>query len=429
MKILLLIAWISFFFIFYLFSKIPYIQGWIVQNVFLEAQLYFFASLACVFLVFTYYSHSTTKNNQEEPEDDNILSIRESLPSKYRLSLTMKTFFQKYVYYIGCVFLYISIFLLFQLFLPDNAPTSQVFLCINILLIGIYIFKKDADLLRDTIILNAGIVSVYYIGVDIWYLLGNVYQFHWQDIANILCVCLSYIAFLRLPQARLFTPVVSSYAVIFLYITGITFLTLQFGNAFLWIGILVFIGSCIFLFFTDEVADWFQVSRKIVRTWGIGSSYMFFPCAYYYMFDVWGSMGVLFCLLLWLIVFLQYEFHERFENYVSLFFCTLWTGMILLYLYKNIVWPENMQTYYVYFFWIVSIGILIWDGKIQDTHTYDTYFYHIISLLVNICCIFSFFFFSDVSILTGAIFLLFESLYFFASYYSLNRNTHERHIS
>jgi len=181
MYALLSLLWVSFFFIFFLFSRVPDFEWYFLGSLFIEANLYIlFSLLACFFV----YRHSMDTSNREDENIENTwLSLL--LPESSEIKDFFIDFFSAYIYYIAGSLLYIAIYLIFSAFF-SNLDISFIFLILNSFVICLYFLVKKSGLWKDLVIVNLLLISLYYIFVHILYLLGFSDIFWVIDALNII---------------------------------------------------------------------------------------------------------------------------------------------------------------------------------------------------------------------------------------------------
>ena len=142
-------------------------------------------------------------------------------------------------------------------------------------------------------------------------------------------------------------------------------------------------ASIIFLSFTQIISQRLHVSLIFLRTWGVLYAYIFLILASTFIFQenttslfiAIGSISMLYIL---------YQFHIYFENYLSLLFSlfAFFTSTLLFY---NISLSDIQEKEFLYvYFFSVSFIVLFFDGVRKQARKFDTYIYHITSLIVNV---------------------------------------------
>lgn len=415
MKFLLFFLWIVFFFIFFLFSQISHPSESLFGNLFLEANFYIVCAFLIIFL--TWKSEKTlyrkSGNNFEDEE------VRGMAISKKELLDFIKSFFWKYIYYIAIFLFYIA----FWLFLEASiwgVTFSQMFFYSNIFVLWIYFIENRFELFQDLLRVNTICISLFYIILQILFVTWYYQIFTWHDIWNIFLLYILFFFFLRLSRVYKHLPTLYSYFFIFLFFTLTCSIELAFGGAFIWAGIISFLMSVIFFSKTLSISKYLNIDVDTTRTWGLVYCYIF-VLFWWYIVVTQHLFTPIFILLLSISYFFLISFHKEFRSYISLF---MWLISVFLtiygvYLYITPTIYEN-PFMYVIFFLLSLLYILLWNFY---TYKYglEKYFFHGFSILVNLAWIIFFLFSQEVSILKLSILFWWESLYFFFSYYILNR--------
>lgn len=178
MKFLLFALGISFYFIFYLFSKKKEIEGEIFSNLFIEAHIYIAISLLCIFL---FHTQSFIKK-EEYSENKKVYPIK--LYTKHELLAFGKVFFQNSLYILGLILFYVSIFLIGkELFQTIDIPILLLFG--NTIVISCVFINPKFRVFQDLLHGNTSLLSLYYIVFHIALLLGIEKSITVIDILNI----------------------------------------------------------------------------------------------------------------------------------------------------------------------------------------------------------------------------------------------------
>ena len=415
MKFLLFFLGISFFFIFFLFSEIP-LREPLFESLFLEAHLYIFTSLVCIISLLRFPSRSSNKNESKTKKIFSKIYI-----SREDILDYIKVFFGQYIYYIGTFLFYISLFLILRWLLWE-IDIPFIFLCFNILVVGLYFFQHKFPLFQDLIKVNTLVVSLYYIFQSIEFLLWYSEGFIFIDIINIVFVFILFYFLIHASKTKSYLPLVTSYAFIFSFVVLLCLYAWLFQDVIFGWSILSFIFGIIFLFTTQNVAEILYISKWQVRIWGLVSLYTFTILSPLYLF--WEDIiSMFFLVLLWATSYILFVFHERFQNYVSLFFSSLSFSFLTFSTYKFLVIERLEQYYFFLFFFFLSWVFILADQLSKNPHTYDKYFFRSFSMLVNVIWVICFLYFVEISILKFAFLLLGECIYFLYSYYSLRNET------
>lgn len=405
MKFLLFVLGMSFYFIFYLFSKQKDITWGIFSNLFIEAHVYIIISLLCIFLFHTQNFFKKEKDSQD------TLSSPIKFYTKHELLAFGKVFFQNSLYLLGLILFYVSVFLIGkEIFRTIDVATLLLF-GNTIVIVCIFInpkFRVFQDLLRWNTIL----LSLYYIVFHLSILSGFERAITGIDILNIVILwVLFFLSFTHNTLGQCMKGF-QSYVLAFLFLEICTASFLIFGDRMYCLGTLSFLFSMLFLIGTQNVSKVFGISLSLVRIWGISFSFLFLL---FFLFAIITELQYLpwFVLPAFFQVIFLFLFHRYFQNY----FTFLWSisGFCMgVYVLFDILSFHQYFSYFSLFFSFMLLFVFLFQNRY---YIYDAYFYHSISLWVNIFWVIGLLFSQDFSILAFGIILAIESVYFFASSY------------
>lgn len=412
MYVLLLLLGVCFFFIFFLFSKVPDFEWYFVWSLFLEANLYILFSLICCIFVYQ-HSYIWSKKNTDP-------LFKKITPSWGEIQEFLIDFFGKYIYYIAGFLFYTAIFLISRWFFPW-IDIAYIILFSNSIVVFLYIFQNKIWMGKDLIIVNLVIVSLYYIWEHILYFCGFSQIFSSIDIINIFIVFVFFSITLFNQDYQKYKKLIEQYFLVFLFLEISVFHKWFFDADIYSLGIIAWLLGSILLIFTDEIKKYCIISKYTSRTWGL--LFWSFWVVMYGIALFFSSMSPwLYTLLIIWISILMFLFHKRLYSYFALSIWSLWILTSSYFLYDlflgNILWLSYI---FLLYFWL-SIFFMYILRKIQTPYDFDRYFFRIISVLVNILWVITFLFFNEISILNLGLLLLWESLYLFFIYYSLRKN-------
>ncbi len=412
MKFLLFFLGIIFFFIFFFFSKNSFSWDSFFVNLYIEANIYVWISILLILGVIKTDLRKKHKKNTKTRLFTFQLSYKD-------VFVYIKLFFEKYIYYIACIFFYISLFLIFQVSIGE-VDLPRIFLFFNILILILYFLEHKFFLFQDFIRVNTAIVSLYYILFHILYLFWYIEWFSWEDVLNILFLFLLFFFFFRSSIWKKYISALASYLITFIFLEISVFIKFFSFDMQIVIASISFFIALFFFTQTSYFSKKLGVSKGLVRVWGLLFSYIYLIFMSFQIFNQ-SFISWIFTLgwvYTWYILFL---FHNKFQNYISLLFSS-YAISLSLYSFYLLVIPESFEKIYLSFLLFCISWIFIFLDKIYKVaYVYDVYFFHIFSILVNLCWVLLFFFFWDFSILNLGILLLWESIYFFFSYYTLRK--------
>jgi len=416
MKFLLFLLGITFFFIFFILSSLSDSKESLVNNIYIEAHIYIIISLILIVKVFKNDFHKKSRNK----EDSKTIFPKVTFSWSFMFSL-IRLFFWKYIYYIACSFFYISLFLILKVLLWET-DIPKMFLFFNLLVLSLYFFEHKFQLFQDFIRVNTIIVSLYYTLFQLSYLIGWTEWFSLADMLNIVLLFVLFFFLLYSSRKKKYIPVISSYVVVFIFLEYCVFLKYFFESLNYWISILSFFLSVIFLWKSQFFHKKLYIPNALVRVWGLISSYIYI---YFSSFLILSSSSYSFLLILGTLIIsiVLYDFHAKFQNYISLLIASLWFLVAWYGGYLLFMPTVFVKDYLFVMFFAIALVFLFIERVYINSYIYDIYFFRVFSMLVNICWVISFLLFWESSILSSGVLLFGESLYFFFSYYSLRNNT------
>lgn len=420
MKILLLLLGIVFFFIFFLFSQQPSLSSPLFGSLYIEAQAYIILSLFCIGLLFFWQKRSIQDEDMQMQESDHKSSPLKKLSQKDIL-LGLKIFFESYVYYIGILFFYISLSLFLTSFFP-KITIPEIFFIANIAVIGLYFIEEKFQVFQDLIRVNTLCISLYYIFSHVRYLSLDGYSFSGYDVWNIGLLAVLFFLFFRSERSQHYKHIFQSYLLCFIVLEYAVLMKYVFGETRIFFVVWFFVCAILFLVFTEFFVERFSLKRAFLRAWGIVFSCGFLILATLYLPGE-GLTALFLAAAVGVVGVLLYLFHRSFENYVALLFALYASFLGTFFLYQLILQSaQENNSLFVYFF-LLSTGQLLFHAFQTKQKLFEIYVFHIVSLLVNLFWVLSFFLFQNVSILSLAILFAGESIYFLFSYYSLQKKS------
>ncbi len=416
MYALLLLLWVSFFFIFFLFSRVPDFEWYFVWSLFLEANIYILLSLISCLIV---YKNSISKRQNQEI-DQNGDTISKFIPDRLEIKEFFVDFFSNYVYYIAWLLFYSAIYLIVQGFYP-GLDIAYIFLVFNIIVMSLYVFSKKYNLWKDLIIINLVLISLYYIWEHVLYLLWFLQVFSLIDSINIFAVFILFCITLFDEEYAIYRKIIEQYFIVFFFLELSTLYKWFFSSDIASLWIIAGLLWILLLVLTDEIKQHFKVSKYASRTWGLLFSSI---SVLIYCVSLWAWSPQLSIYSLWIfcISLLMLLFHQRFCSYFSLSVWAIWLCWVSYFVYSQIFQSLYGNTYLCAVYFILSFLFIYILRKIQTPYDFDRYFFRIISVLVNLIWVITFLFFGEISILGLWLLLLGESVYLFFIYYSLRKN-------
>ena len=297
-----------------------------------------------------------------------------------------------------------------------------MFLVFNILILSLYFFEHKLNVFQDFLRVNTIIISFYYTVFQLNYLAFWNIEFLKEDILNITLLFVLFWLFLYSSRGQKYLSVIASYMLLFVFLEYLVLLRYFFEDIKIWASILSFLTSILLLWKTQALATNFLLPKELLRIWWLVFSYAFF----YFSGVLIFSSSFIYPFLIPAIIISSlwlYDIHRRFQNYISLLFWSMGFLLAMYGIYKILIPDEYLKDYMFYFFFLFSGGLLFINKIYPLSYIHDRYFFQIFSILVNVSWVLYFFFFHEISILALALLFLWESLYFFFSYYNFRNAT------
>lgn len=415
MKFLLFLLGIVFFFIFYLFSLISGIDWFFISNLFWIANIYIAASICIItFLFLSQISFNNWKEDDRYQEDFK----KQYIPSIQEMRSFIADIFSYYIYYIACGLFYWALYIILKSFYSE-ANLPLLFIVLNSVVIALYFIEHKFKVFQDFIRVNLVLISLYYILIHSKYLLWFWYEFSLIDFINIVWVFFLFWILLYSKRSWKYFQILSHYFIAFSFLEVATLYQISFSGEILSLWIIASVLWWWFLVFTSIIKNFTHFSKGIIRFWGVIFLSIFTIVS---LFHIWNEDGYSLILipLLCISSYLFYKFHVSFQNYEALTMWAFWFIWALYGLYSILLGESFEKGYLFIFCFFLSAGILFFEWIYKKYPLYDIYFFHSLSLLVNLLWVFYFFYFRDFSILSLWFLLLGESIYLFFSYYTIS---------
>ena len=425
------------FFIFYKINLWQNVSLWgqnhfigissISGNLFIESIVFLFIGIF-LFFSFSNISFFRKKIPEELNEEGETEYVeKESILKKINFTL----FFKKYLYYIGFIFFYSSIFLILKSFWISDF--SYFILFLNIIIAILFFITSKAELFRDFIKINTILFSLYYI---FFYIYSLFFNDNWAliiDIINTVCIlCFFVINFYsdsKILKRRDSDSVLVLYFFLYIFIVFSYYAKTLFDfqkKDFLYIIIFVWFIFNIFIYVFLQKVRFLKNSKYMLRALSflfiyISTLFWIFVLIDNYSWNFLKNITV-WIILLYSITF-NYSVHQKYQNYISLFLSLL-TAIFLVYfviakycLYQDIYFLkwELIITFFI------SLSLVVFTYIYRLKYSFDYFFLHICAYLVNILWIVYYFYYANFDILDFGRILLLDSILIFLSYFKLNK--------
>lgn len=414
MRFLLFLLCLIFSWVFYSFEKFSFFWG---QSLFLQSQYWAIAFLLLGFFFFFYFWKTKPITLDEENKKESYFNTKDILKH-------ISNFYKKYFYYIGFIFFYISIYIIFSSLHLSYNIFSYIILFFNIFLLLIFFFTNKFFILRDFIKINTILLSYFYIFSFFFLWKWYVEDFSIIYFINSLLLFLLFWVFLTFETHK--KKAYKSDPIILSYFSFYTFIWLTYNGVFLFEsfsisgGVFWFLLG-IFLFYLPKMSPFFSNSYKHLRTLWICIVFLSMIFSSFYVYNSGFNIFLIFAIL-WGSIF-QFFVHRKFQNYFS--FLSSFLGIVFLFSYFlfNFSSPEIMVNSIIFsIYFLLSFLLIIFTYVSRLKFQYDTLSLHIFSYIVNIFWVIVFFLLpGNLDLLHIGIILLSESFFVFLSYYKLNQ--------
>jgi len=331
-----------------------------------------------------------------------------------------KVFFKDYLYYIGFLLFYISIYLIFKNF--DIINFGFFVLFINIIILSLFLLTNKFFIFKDFIKINTILFSLAYIGSYIYiFFTGNNF-FSFIDLLNSIFILAFFILSISWDKYILKSSDSDQGLLVYLFLYWFLFISFYL-HYFIWSVSFIFslTGFLFFLlvFLFAIKVPFFQNNRKLLKY--LGLIFLYLSCVFWIIFTSINGINIFVFLIIAYGIAFNLDVHNRFQNYVSLGFSFLWSFFLVYFLFFRYFYIGGYKDFILlWLFLILAFGILVFTYMRDLKNLQDYYFFHIFSYFINIFWVISFLILSDFHILHLWIILLLESIFIFMSYYKLN---------
>lgn len=368
------------------------------------------ASFFLVLWVFLLYSFSRFR----------AIWIQRANISWWDVKATGKIFFRDYLYYIGFLLFYASIYLIFKNY--DIINFGFFVLFINIIILALFLVTNKFFIFKDFIKINTILFSLAYIWSYVYiFLTGNNF-FTFIDLINSCFILIFFMLSISWDKYILKSSDSDKGLLIYLFIYGFLFISFYLHY---FIASATFIFSLTSFLFFLGIFLWalrvrfFQNNRKLLKY--LGLVFLYISCVF----------GLIHILAFWLNIFVfliiaygiafNLDVHNKYQNYISLFFAFLGWFFLIYFLFFRYFYVGSYKDFILLFLFLsLAFGIVFYTYIKPLPNIPDYYFFHTFSYLINIFWVISFLVLSDFHILHLWIILLLESIFIFMSYYKLN---------
>lgn len=403
------------FYLFYIFSEWKSFFLWEfvwspykIQSIssFMPIEIGFFLIIS--FFLFFYFWNFKAKKEEESA------SINYKELQKFTL-----LFFKKYIYYIGFIFFYASLFIILK---ELNISFVYIIFSINIIIFLLFFITHKFFISRDFIKVNTILFSLYYIFFYIFHISSWINSFIFIDFINSIGIIIFFLLSLYLDKKILkkdFTDTgITLYFFIYLFFVSSFYLSSIFQNITSVVSIIGFLFFLLLFFFIPKIPLFYQnkISIRITALFLNYISFVFWILSLY----ITGFNYFIFLIILVSSLFNIFV-HQRYTNSISLIF---WLGGSIFSIFQmffNWYYTGIQDNIAFIFFWFFITSILLVSlYRIHFKNIYDYFIINIYLYLLFIYVTVYFFFKNWFDIFHFWIILLYISVWIFLSYNKIN---------
>lgn len=367
-------------------------------------------AIFCFLSLFFFFYFWNFKANKEK--ESHLINYKE-------LQNFTITVLKKYTYYIGFIFFYVSLFIIFR---ELHISFVYIIFFINIFIFLLFFITHKFFISRDFIKINTILFSLYYIFFYIIHISSWIDSFIFIDFVNSICIVIFFILSLysdKMVLKKDFSDTgITLYFFIYLFFLLSFYLSSLFQNITNVVSIVGFLFFLILFFFIPKV-PLFTQNKVPIRMVSLFLNYISF------IFWILSLLFLKFDFFIFFIVFVSSLFnifvHFRYVNSISFI---IWIMGSIFILFQSFfqwyyTWFQNNIDFVIFWFFIAfSLIVILYMAQLKNI--YD---YYIINLQVYIVFIYSsnyFFFKNWFDIFHFWIILLLISIWIFLSYNKIN---------
>lgn len=412
MRFLLLLICLGFSGIFYMFFSFSQ-----KESVYLESlsgnlmfEMLFFIVLGGVLFLYFWKTKKVLYDERETVSYVNWESIKKGTT----------IFFKKYLYYIGVVLFYASVYLMFQSLDTTKFPYFILFL--NVLIFGLFFLTKKFFILQDLLKINAIASSFIYMLFYIYALFfGKDFLLAVDFLNSILIIGIFWLLlWFENPwnRKKVSDPTLVTYFSFYMLIFGVFYSSYILGSTFLAFSIVPFLLGWILFYIPDRV-PFLLNSKNNIRYTSLVFLYISSLFSMVYTLNYGANIFIILSLIAGVIF--HYKVHFLYQNYISFFvgFCNFF--FLFSYAFFEIFYHGGKKDILLLInFFSLSFAFILYTYFCKSKYQHDTHFIHVFWYIVNIFWVVMFFVFSEFDIFNVWFVFLLESMLIFLSYYKLN---------
>lgn len=367
--------------------------------------------LIWIFLFFYFWA------TQEEKED-----VKEEKKSFLTKQLIL-FFLKKFSYYIGFILFYIALFLVSKGF--HFIDFSGFIFGVSLVIFIFFFASKYSKISLDFLKINSFCFSLVYIFQYIFIMISGNNTFWILDSINSLFIILTFIILLyvdkNIHHKKTFDYSLMAHLSVYVFFVVLFYLSIFFvdKNLLYW---MVFISTFFGIIWFEILPKLKIFTSQIVVLRYIGILFSYFWIFLWILFLFLQESRMIIALLIFQAAYHLF-IHKKYINIIS-YAIAFFVGIFCLN-YTLLSFEIFLLWDFGYFIFLLLLSY-IWVGGsyfFKTKTSFDRYVIHIFSHILNIFAVFLFFYFhyKDFELFHIWLLLLWESLYFFASYYKLQK--------
>lgn len=337
-----------------------------------------------------------------------------------KISKLVEKFFKRYLYYIGFIFFYLSIYFILKSYSFDNFAVFILF--VNTIIFVLFFISNKFFVFRDFIKSNTILFSLYYIFFYVYSIFSLQIDFSFLDFLNWVLIFSFFLLNFYNDKKVLHVEKSDRSLVFYFFVYNFLFLTYYFINIFwnslYWVSV-VWVFLSIFLYFYITKLTFFKNNIVLLRS--ISFIFLYIATIFWAIYTIQNGLDlVIFILLVYSIAF-NFKVHYKFENYISLLLSLIWLVFLIYYSYFKYL--SDFDDWFI--FLVISLGLsiemVILTYFYRFKYFFDNHFIHSVAYFVNISSLIYYFLKFEFDFFIMWIILLFESIFVFLSFYKLRQ--------
>lgn len=434
MNILIFLVSVFFYFIFYFFYIATSWKSFFWYN--FSSDIYFsslsgnliiesiFFIILGVFLYMYFSDFSLQK--REEFFIKKKEKVKYDFFNKENISDFFIVFFKSYLYYIGLILSYLSIFFIFKSY--EFESFSYFIVIVNLIVLSWFFISNKFFVFRDFIKINTIIFSLYYIFLySINFITYNL-NFFILDLLNSILILFSFILTFYNDKKILKKSKIDSsllyYFFMFIFLLLSYFSWILINKEFTELSIFsIIIFVWIFLnILTYFILTKLQIFKNNIIDLRITSFVLsYFSSLFLIIYISISDLSIMALLSILYFIIFNFLIHNKFQNYISFFTSNILIVYVLYFMYYKIFYLSDDWLIFLVLSLFVSLDAIILTYFYKFKYNFDYYFFHVFSYIINFLSIIFYLLFFKIDLFTLWIIFFIESIYLLLSFYKLRQ--------